>query len=154
MFWVTDSERVIDDHPTRPNTVTLEKWKERKDQMEYLNGRTWPYHGMNAYAMKIRTSVLNRFWKDHISDKYGLRSDMSPYVRRPFAAVSEATFSFAMAVMDKVEGWNEEKWVGSYLAASMWKNTKAVSCDGRKRDPPLDMQTILAIIIESVSWVH
>ena len=41
-----------------------------------------------------------------------------------------------MTVMDKVEGWNEEKWVGSYLAACMWINTKAVLCDGRKRDRP------------------
>ena len=33
MFWVTDSERVIDDHPNRPSTMKLEKWKEMKDQM-------------------------------------------------------------------------------------------------------------------------
>ena len=102
--------------------------------------------------MKIRTSVLNRFWRDHISDKYALRGDMSPYVRRPFAAVPKAIFSFAMAVMDKVEGWNEEKWVGSYLAASMWIYTKAVLCHKRKRDLPYDLQPILAIIVESVSW--
>ena len=33
MFWVTDSERVIDDHPTRPNPMTMEKieGKERSD---------------------------------------------------------------------------------------------------------------------------
>ena len=31
--------------------------------------------------------------------------------------------------------------------------TKAALCDGRRRNPPLDMQTILADIIESVSWV-
>ena len=30
VLWVTDSERVIDDHPTRPNSMTMEKWKERK----------------------------------------------------------------------------------------------------------------------------
>ena len=98
--------RVIDDHPTRPNLMTLEKWKERKHQVEYLNDRTWPYHGMSPYAMKIRTSVLSKFWKDHISDKFGLGGDTSPSVRRPFAAVPKATFSFAMAVMDKAEGWN------------------------------------------------
>ena len=55
--------------------------------------------------MKIRTSVLDRFWRDHIPDKYGLKGDMSPYVRGPFAAVPKATFSFAMVVMKKVEGW-------------------------------------------------
>ena len=43
--------------------------------------------------------------------------------------------------------------VGSYLVASMWINTKAVSCDGRKRDPPQDLQPILGIIVESVCWV-
>ena len=44
-------------------------------------------------------------------------------------------------------------WVGSYLASSMWICTKALFCDGRKREPPLDLQSILAIIEESVSWV-
>ena len=43
--------------------------------------------------------------------------------------------------------------MGSYFAASMWIYTNAVVCDGRKRDPPLDLQPILAIIVESVSWV-
>ena len=59
---------------------------------------------------------------------------MVPYVRRPFAEVPKATFSYTMAVMDKVEGWREEKWRRSYLAASMWIYTKAVLCDGRKRE--------------------
>ena len=74
-------------------------------------------------------------------------------MRRPFAAVLKATFSYAMALMDKVEGWKEEKWVGSYFTASMWIITKAVLCDGRKRDPHLDMQPILAILKKSASWV-
>ena len=42
-----------------------------EDAMEYSNGRTWPYHGMNAHAMRRRSSVLNTFWRDHISDKNG-----------------------------------------------------------------------------------
>ena len=150
---MTDSEMVIDDHPTRPSTITLEKWKESKDQMEHSSDRTWPYHGMSPHAMKLRTSVLNKFWRDHISVKHGRRGDVPPYVRRPFAAVPKSTFSHAMAVMDKVEGWKEEQWVGSFLAASMWMYTKAALCDGRKCDPPLDLRSILAIIIESVSWV-
>ena len=35
----------------------------------------------------------------------------------------------------------------------MWIYTKAALCDGRKRDPPLDLQPILATIMESVRWV-
>ena len=130
---MTDSERVIDDHPNRPSSITLEKWKEIKDQMKYLNDRTGPYHGMSPHATKVRASVLNTFWRDHISDKYGFGGDTVPYVRRPFAAVPKPTLSYAMAVMDKVEGWKEENWVGSYLAASMWIKTKAALCDGRKK---------------------
>ena len=53
--------------------------------MEFLNDRTWPHHGLSACAMKIRTSVLNRFWQKHISDENGLRGDMPPCVRRPTA---------------------------------------------------------------------
>ena len=103
---MTDSERVIDDHPTQPDSMTMEKWKERKDSMEFWNDRTWRYHGMNAYAMKRRSSVLNRLWRKHISDENGRRGDMPPYVKRPFesAEVSKATFSFAVAVLENVEG--------------------------------------------------
>ena len=79
--------------------------------MEYLNNRTWPYHRMVLYALKVRASVLSNFWRDHISDKYGFGGDTVPYVQRPFAAVPKATFPCAVAAMDKVEGWKEEEWV-------------------------------------------
>ena len=59
-------------------------------------------------------------------------------MRRPFAAVPKPTFSYAMTVMEKVEGKKEEQWVGSYLTASMWTCTRAVFGDGRKRDPRSD----------------
>ena len=35
----------------------------------------------------------------------------------------------------------------------MWVFSKVTLCNGRKREPPFDVTTILAIIIESVSWV-
>ena len=105
---------MIDDHPNQPMTVTAETWKERKDSMEYLNDRTWRYHGMNAYVTKISSSVLNKFWRDHISDK-GRRGNIPPYAQAPLTAVPQATFSFAMTAMDKVEEWNEEKWVVKIL---------------------------------------
>ena len=71
--------------------------------------------------------------------------------RWPFATVPKATFSIAMAVMDKFGRWNEEKWVVSCLVVCMWISTKAVLCDGCRRDPPLDIQRFLGIIVESVS---
>ena len=109
MFWVTNSEGVIDDHPTQPISMTAETWKEKKDSMEYLNDRTWRFHAITDYVLRTGSSVLHRFWRDHISDQNGRRSNIPPYAQAPFAAVPKATFSFAMTVMDKVEGWNEEK---------------------------------------------
>ena len=32
--------------------------------------------------------------------------------------------------------------------------TKAVLSNGRRRDPPLDLEEIHGIVLESVSWVH
>ena len=43
--------------------------------------------------------------------------------------------------------------MGSNLFACLWIYTKAVLCDGRRRDPPLDLESILGIIVESVNWV-
>ena len=114
---------------------------------------------MNAFVMKIRSSVLHRFWRDHISDENGRRGDFPPYARAPLA-VPTATLSFAMIVVDKVEGWNEEQWVGSKFTACKWIYTKAARCDGRRR-PPLDLRQMLRIIMERASratedflWEH
>ena len=51
-----------------------------------------------------------------------------------------------------MEEWNEEEWVGSCLAACMWIFTEAVAC-GRKRDPLRDLQPVLGIVVDNVSWV-
>ena len=57
-----------------------------------------------------------------------------------------------MTVMDKVEGWNEEKWVGTKFAACMWVYTEAVLCDGQ--GPTQEgLRRRLSTIRESVSWV-
>ena len=41
-------------------------------------------------------------------------------------AQSKSVFSYAMTVMDKIEGWEEEKWWSSRFAACMWIVTNAV----------------------------
>ena len=104
---------------------------------------------MNACAMKIRTSVLDRFWSDHISDKYGLRGGhVTVCAEAVRSGCQKPPVPLRWQVTGKVEGWNEEQWVGSYLVASMCIYTKAVLCDGRKRDPSLDLQPTLGIIVE------
>ena len=145
MFWVTDTERVADDQHTQPYSVTMETWKERQEVMESLNDRGWTYHGTSAYARKTSTSVLNRYWQTYFSDKNGIWC--------PHAAVPKATFSYATTEMDKVGGWSEEQWVGSNLAACMLTYTEAVFSKGRSYEPPLDLDFIQGIIVESVTWV-
>ena len=111
MFWVTDSERVIDDHPTQPITMTAETWKDRKDSMEYSNGRTWHYHGVNGYALRTRSSVLHRFWRDHISGKkrpQRLKTDVCKSTTRSTESYI-LFFNDSNGLMGWEEGWNEEK---------------------------------------------
>ena len=57
-----------------------------------------------------------------------------------------------MTVMDKIEGWEEEEWVGSRCAACMRIYTKAVLCDGQESTQEYLRQRFVAIR-ESVSWV-
>ena len=150
--FVTFSGSRIDDYCTQPYSMTMEKWRERKDVMEFLHISTRLYHDMSVCVMKIRSSVLNKFWKDHISDKNGRRGYFPPWVLAPLA-IPKVTVSFAIASMDKIGGWNEEKWVGTNFVACMWICTEAVLCDGRRRDPLLDLESVLGTIVARVSWV-
>ena len=107
------------------------------------------YHGMDHKARRTRTYVLQKLWRDHISDKNGRRYNIPPNA----LAVPKTAFSYAMTLTDKLEGWNEEKWVASKFAACtcIYYN-KAVLCDGRGR-PPQDLRQMPKIIMECVSWV-
>ena len=68
-------------------------------------------------------------------------------------AQSKAVFSYAMTVMDKVDGWeDEEKWVGSNFAACMWIHTTCVLCDGQESTQDYLERRLLSIM-ESVIWV-
>ena len=148
MIWPMDAEMVIDDRTNEPVLMTARAWRDRKDSMEVMTGRTWHYHGMNHKIKRTRSSVLQRFWRDHISRQNGLRSDITPNA----LDIPKTAFSYAMTVIDKVGGWNEEEWMGSKFAACMWVYTKAVLCDGRWR-PPQDLRQMLRIIMECVSRV-
>ena len=84
MFWVTDSERMIDDHPAEPITMTAETWKERKDSMECCE---WQDMALSRY----RTTLPGK--RDHqcctgsggttFLIKNGRRGNTPPYARAP-----------------------------------------------------------------------
>ena len=54
--------------------------------------------------------------------------------------------------MDKIEGWEEESWVGSRFAASIWIYTKAVICNGQNNMQDHWLQ-LFRSIMEAVNWV-
>ena len=60
-------------------------------------------------------------------------------------------FSHAIAVMDKIGGWEEENWVMSRFATSMWIFTKAVIYNGQNNMPNYRLQKIRSIM-EAVNW--
>ena len=90
-------------------------------------GRIWPIAELSARAKLTREYDVTHFWLSFVEDKFDLDN----------AIQTEAWFSYAITVMDKVGGWEDEegeqeKWVGSRLAASMWIYTKAVVCNWQK----------------------
>ena len=53
--------------------------------------------------------MLKQIWLSFVDDRFDLDN----------AIQTKTEFSDAIAVMDKIEGWEEESWVGSRFAASM-----------------------------------
>ena len=79
--------------------------------------------GVSNRRPPIKTAewVLRQFWQSFMEDKFDLEN----------AIQKKAEFSYAIAVMDKIGGCEEENWVGSRYAASMWMYTEAVLCNGQ-----------------------
>ena len=97
---------------------------------------------LGARERKCRETILVFF----VEDKFDLDN----------AIQTKAEFSYAIAVMDKTGGWEEEEgkqenWVGPIFAASMWIFTKAVVCNGQNH-----MQNYRTFkkgsIMEVVNW--
>ena len=61
--------------------------------------------------------------------------------------------TYAITAMDKIGGWEEENWVGSRFAASMWKNTKEVICNGQNHMQNYRLFKIRSNM-EGVNWVR
>ena len=96
-----------------------------------------------------RECILNECWQIFVDDRripqYAInsRANVQP----------KAVFSYAMTVMDKICGWeDEQKTVVSLFAACMWIDTKAVLCDGQESMQDYLVRRLLSIR-ESVNRV-
>ena len=85
------------------------KWREKKGQLEVMTGRTWPNPGASNNAKNMGDNVLQRFWQDCVAD----RVVCNEAILLRTIAQPKSMFSHTITVMDKVEGWEDERQVGS-----------------------------------------
>ena len=93
-------------------------------------------------AKYTREYVVRQFKQSFVDDRFDLENPIQ----------TKAEFSHAIAVMDKIGRREEEYWVGSRFAASMWMYTKAVVCNGQG---PMQNYRLLKFrsIMKAVNWV-
>ena len=82
-------------------------------------------------AMPLREKTLKEFWEIFVDDRpFGAES-----INRQVNVQSKAVFSYAVTLMDKIRGWeDEESWVGPKFAACMWSYTKEAFIGGQILD--------------------
>ena len=145
LFWPIDPGIVIGTHNNVPVPTSATTWRARKGVLEVMTGRTWPDPGLCHKAGNMGVYALLRFWQDYVADKFGRREAILPNT----LALPKSVFSYAVTVMNKVEGWNDANLVGSKFAACMW----IVLCDGQGPTQE-NLRRTLSTILESVSWVR
>ena len=113
-----------------------------KIQFDEKTRRTWPNPEPSERARITRKYVLRQFWQTFVDDRFDLEN----------AKQTKTVCSYAMEVMDKLESWEEESWVGSRFAACMWIYTKAVLCNGQENMQEYKLLKFRSIM-EAVNWV-
>ena len=107
---------------------SAEAWQAKKALFDERTGRTWP-NAQVSTSQITREYEIKQFWQFFADAR----------VERDNAIETEAGFSCAIAVMDKIEGWEEECWVRSKFETGMWIHTKAVTCNGRIQDANIEI---------------
>ena len=125
-------------------------WRAKKGQFEVVTERTWPNHEWSKRGRHTREYVWNELWQIVVGDR-PVRKEV---IHTQTNAQSKKVFSYAMTVMDKIDGWEEgeEKMVGSRIAACTWIHTKAVLCEGQESTQKY-LRRRLQPTLESVNWV-
>ena len=114
MFWQLLPGHVIGGQEYRVVPLGGEAWMAFSKE---ISGRTWPHAEPSAMARFTREYVLKQFRQSFVDDRFELNNTIQ----------TKAEFSYAIAVMDKIEGWEEEAWSGP----SMRICTKAAICNGQ-----------------------
>ena len=90
--------------------MTMAARAEKKIMFDEKTGSVWPTAELSERATGTREYVSRRFWQSFVDHRFDLDK----------AIVTKNEFSYAIAVMDKIGGWEEGNWVMSRVATSMW----------------------------------
>ena len=156
MFWVENSERVISDQQSQPCSLTMDKWKEKRRWNLWVTRdgliRAW------VHTLEKKTSLLNRYWQRHTSDKNGIWYDMT--LKGPTTGVcsgctqpcqKQPNLRVDLDEQDRTMEWWKMDWteicfVCEDFFQTVWNN--------KCRDEPfLDLNFAHGIIGEGVTWV-
>ena len=115
MFWHLLPGPVIRGQAFRIPPSTTAAWGEKKILFDEKTGSVWHDAEQSERAKSTIEFVLRQFWQSFVDDSFDLEN----------ALQTKAEFSYAIAVMDKIGGWEDEDLVGSRFA------TEAVICNGQ-----------------------
>ena len=138
---------VIGRQADRIPPISTAEWEEKRALFDEKTGSVWPNADLSARAKFTREYIVKLFWLCVVEDKFDPDN----------ATQTKAEFSHALAVMDRIRGWEEEQgeqdtWVGPRFAASMWVHTKAAACNGQNHMQNYRISKLRSIM-EAVNWV-
>ena len=96
MFWHLLLGLVIGGQLCRVPPISAE-WEEKKVFFDEKTERIWPSAELSARAKYTREHVVEQCWTSFVEDKFDLDN----------AILAKAEFSCAIAVMDRIGGWEE-----------------------------------------------
>ena len=152
MFWELAPEDVIG-KPAELQCAEIEReWKRRKHKMEKASRGPWTENEGSPRALQLREYTLRECWEIFVDD----RPIGADAMFRHVDVQSKAVCSYAMTMMDKINGReDEERWVGSKFASCMWIYTKEELTRGQRLN--LEQQECLKKRIMSIllctNWV-
>ena len=135
-----------------PCPKLMNAWKRRKHKMERASRGPWIEYEHSPRARQLREYTLKNVWESSwMTDPFEAEA-----INRQVNVQSQAVFSDAMTLMDKIRVWeDEESWVGSKFAACMWICTKDALTRGQILDKEQEeylKKRIMSIML-CTNWV-
>ena len=104
MFWKLAPGDVIGKPVKLQCPEIVNAWKRRKHKMEKTSRRAWTEYEHRPGAMQLREFSVKGFWDIFVDD----RLSGADAIYRQVDIQSKAAFSYAMTLMDKIRGWEDE----------------------------------------------